>query len=81
MIKINFRFATIFGMKLIIYHCQVILLWQRAVNDPGFKRIFCLVHAEKLSYQICDRVVEALKELTQGRQGLMKLNVLKFTCS
>ena len=44
-------------------------MWQRAIGDPGKKRIFCLVHAERLSYQICDEVVETLKELSQGKLG------------
>ena len=35
-------------------------------------RIFCLVHAEKLSYQTCDKVVETLKTLSQAKQGLIK---------
>jgi hypothetical protein len=56
-------------MLLVIYIMQINLLWQRAIRDPGKKRIFCLVHAEKLSYQTCDKVVETLKTLAQGKQG------------
>lgn len=48
---------------------KINLLWQRAISDPGFKRIFCLVHAEKLSYQTCDKVIDTLKNLIQGKQG------------
>ena len=47
-------------------------MWRRALDDPGFRRIFCLVHAEKLSYQTCDKVVETLKALSQAKQGLIK---------
>ena len=45
---------------------QVTLLWQRAIGDPGFKRVFCLLHAEKLSYQICDQALQSLTELSHG---------------
>ena len=47
---------------------QVTLLWQRAIDDPGFKRIFCLLHAEKLSYQVCHKAIQSLTELSQGRK-------------
>ena len=47
---------------------QVTLLWRRAIGDPGFKRIFCLLHAEKLSYQICDQALQSLTELSHGRK-------------
>lgn len=56
-------------LNIIIIIVQINLLWQRAIRDPEFKRIFCLVHAEKLSYQTCDKVVETLKMLAQGKQG------------
>ena len=45
---------------------QVTLLWQRAIDDPGFKRIFCLLHAEKLTYQVCHKAIQSLTELSQG---------------
>ena len=48
---------------------QIELLWMRAVKDPMFKRIFCLVHAEKLSYQVSDWALRSLSDLTQGKQG------------
>ena len=47
---------------------QVTLLWQRAIGDPGYKRIFCLLHAEKLSYQVCDLALQSLSELSQGKK-------------
>ena len=49
---------------------QVNLLWQRAVCDPGFRRIFCLVHAEKLSYQTVDKTLRTLTEVIQGKTGI-----------
>ena len=36
---------------------EVTLLWKRAMGDPNHFRIFCLVYAEKLSYQVCDKVL------------------------
>jgi hypothetical protein len=45
---------------------EVTLLWRRAVSDPEKKRIFCLVHAEKLSYQVCDEALRELDIITQG---------------
>ena len=50
---------------------QVILLWLRAIFDPGFVRIFCLAHAERLSYQVCDAALRSLSELSQGRKGMI----------
>ena len=52
---------------------QVTLLWQRAINDPEFKRVFCLVHAERLSYQVSDEALRSLNELSQGRRGWLDL--------
>ena len=48
------------------------LLWQRAVFDPEYKRIFCLVHAEKLSYQTADKALRALNEIIQNQRGICK---------
>ena len=48
---------------------KVTLLWRRALGDPGFKRIFCLVHAEKLSYIASEESVRALLRLKQGKLG------------
>lgn len=49
---------------------KVNLLWQRAVcGDPGFKRIFCLVHAEKLSYQAADKALRSLTDIIQAKTG------------
>ena len=46
------------------------LLWQRAAFDKEFMRIFCLVHAEKLSYQTADKALRSLTEVIQGRSGI-----------
>ena len=49
---------------------EVTLLWKRALRDPNYFRIFCLVYAERLSYQICDKALKSLSELSQGKKGL-----------
>ena len=48
---------------------EIILLWKRAVGDPNYFRIFSLVHAEKLSYQTCDKALKSLFDITQGQKG------------
>ena len=52
---------------------EVTLLWKRAMGDPNHFRIFCLVHAERLSYQVCDKALRSLTQCSQGKTG--KLNV------
>ena len=41
----------------------------RAVSDPEHWRIFSLIHAEKLSYQVSDLALRTLSEHSQGKQG------------
>ena len=48
---------------------EVTLLWKRAMGDPNHFRIFCLINAEKLSYQICDKVLRTLLDCSQGQRG------------
>lgn len=48
----------------------------RAIDDPDYKRIFCLVHAEKLSYQVSDQALSSLSRYSQGKQG--KLYFLSY---
>ena len=48
---------------------EVTLLWKRAFDDPGSKRIFCLVHAELLNYQVCDNALRDLQQLSQNKKG------------
>ena len=47
---------------------EVTLLWKRAMGDPNHFRIFCLVHAELLSYQVCDKALRTLFEFSQGQK-------------
>ena len=51
---------------------EVTLLWKRAINDPYNFRLFCLVHAERLSYQVCDRALWSLNQLSQGQKGQLQ---------
>ena len=60
--------ASFIDQTTLISLTQVTLLWQRAIDDPGFKRIFCLLHAEKLAYQVCHKAIQSLTELSQGRK-------------
>ena len=53
------------------YIMQVELLWQRAVQDPVHRLIFCLVHAETLTYQTCDNALKSLHEIIEGKQGII----------
>ena len=55
---------------------EVILLWKRALGDPQFLRIFCLVNAERLPYQTCEKSLSALQHLSQGKRGFM----IKIIC-
>ena len=48
---------------------EITLLWKRAVGDPKHFRIFSLVHAEKLSYQNCDKALKSLFDVIQGQKG------------
>ena len=48
---------------------EVTLLWKRALGDPQHFRLFCLVHAERLSYKVCDRALQSLSHLSQGKKG------------
>ena len=41
----------------------------RAIHDPEHRRIFCLVHAEKLTNLVCDEALHSLSECSQGHQG------------
>ena len=48
---------------------EVTLLWKRAMGDPNYIHIFCLVHAERLSYHTCDKALKSLSEISQGKKG------------
>lgn len=40
------------------------------MKDPEFKNIYCLVHAERLSYQICEAAFKEYDSLFQGNNGM-----------
>ena len=39
------------------------------MKDPGFNHIYCLVHAERLSYQVCEAAFKEYDSLSQGING------------
>uniref|UniRef100_A0A1X7TN16 Uncharacterized protein n=1 Tax=Amphimedon queenslandica TaxID=400682 RepID=A0A1X7TN16_AMPQE len=45
---------------------QVVVFWMRALFDQNLGRIYCLVHAEKLSYLVADKAIDLLSCLSQG---------------
>ena len=51
------------------FYPQVELLWHRAMKDPDYKNIYCLVHAERLSYQVCEAAFKEYDSLSQGNNG------------
>ena len=57
------------------------LLWRRAIWDPGCKQIFCLLFAEKLSYKVCDESLTELDKLSQGRKGMIWYSSFLTSCS
>ncbi len=65
------------AMHMCLY-IQVDLFWRRAIGDPGFKRVFCLAHAEKLTYHVCEVALQLLQELSQGKQS--QLVFTKYDC-
>jgi hypothetical protein len=56
---------------------EVNLLWQRAIyGDPEFRKIFCLVHAEKLSYQTANKALRLLTEIIQAKSSGYRLVII-----
>ena len=39
------------------------------MKDPDFKTTYCLVHAERLSYQVCEAAFKQYDNLSQGNNG------------
>ena len=62
----KYYFCMLFIVPLIM---QIEVFWLRAINDPHFKRIFCLIHAEKLSYKVSDQALNSLSKHSQGAKG------------
>lgn len=52
------------------------LLWHRAVNDEGKRRLFCLVNADKLPFNVSEEVLNNLELITQGSDGTYDVNVV-----
>ena len=51
---------------------KIVLLWRRAILDPGYKHIFCLAFAEQLSYKVCDESLAELDKLSRGENSMYK---------
>ena len=41
------------------------------MQDPGFNNIYCLVHAERLSYQVCEAAFKEYETISQGVNGIL----------
>ena len=39
------------------------------MKDPNYQNIYCLVHAERLSYQVCEAAFKEYDSLSQGVNG------------
>ena len=55
------------------------LFWRRAIYDPQYKRLFCLVNAEELSSIVCDSALHSLFELSQAQQGIFVTLIFKLS--
>ena len=51
-------------------------MWYRAVGDPDYKRIFCLVNGEKLSYQVCTKALEEMDQILKGKTGMVIMLIM-----
>ena len=47
----------------------VSLFWRRAIKDPSENRVFCLVGADRLSYEVSREAFDELFRLSQGLSG------------
>ena len=48
---------------------QVLLLWRRALSDR-LDRVFCLVRADLLDYDVSVKAEQQLHNLMQGKAGM-----------
>ena len=60
---------VVYIISIVYVYMQITLLWHRAVNDEGKKRLFCLVNADKLPYNVSEEVLNNLEVITQGSDG------------
>ena len=47
------------------------------MKDPDFNNIYCLVHAERLSYQVCEAAFKEYDSLSQGINGIYCTKLIK----
>ena len=59
-----------------VYILQVILLWRRAVQNVQL--VFSLVHAERLSFSVCEKALQQLDIITQGQGGILLSHIDRF---
>ena len=52
------------------------------MKDPYYHNIYCLVHAERLSYQVCEAAFKEYDSLSQGNNGnyCMHMYVSSLRC-
>ena len=50
-------------MKSLYFPLQVELLWRRALADRAGERLYCLVHADLLDYDVSQKAVDSLHTL------------------
>ena len=48
---------------------EVCLFWRRVLGDPGYRRLFCLSMADRLSYEVSRRSWEEFNRLTQHQKS------------
>ena len=48
---------------------EILLFWKRALGDPERRRIFCLVNAELLLYQVWDKSLYAFQQASLSKTG------------
>ncbi len=48
---------------------QILLFWKKALEDPEKMRIFCLVNAELLLYQVWDKSLYVFHQMSKYKTG------------
>ena len=49
------------------------------MKDPYFNNIYCLVYAERLSYQVCEAAFKEYESLSQGINGNYCMHVHSYS--
>ena len=64
------QLLIIITLAIIILLLKIELFWMKAISDKRHRRIFCLIHAEKLTYQVSDLALRSLSKHSQGKKGM-----------